>query len=278
MLTDMITYRDISTALSDLGLRRETPAIVHISLSRIGSVRGGLNAIMGALLATVDNVIIPTFTFSTMIIPEEGPPDNNMEYGSGREANLEAKVYAFDLPSDMTDHEAGDALRENSYTYRSEHPVFSFVGLGLDVALVSHPVDDPYAPVQYLRKMGGWVVLMGSEPADNFSIHLAEKNAGRKQFTRLALTQEGIQEVPFFPGCPQGFRKLDYYLQDELHHTQVGGRDWQAVRLDTLLDTATALMKEDAFALLCNDLHCKRCNIVRDAIRSQYANYWHTEE
>ena len=96
----MITYRDICAALSHLGLRRETPAIAHISLSRIGAVRGGLNTVMGALLATIDNIIIPTFTFSTMIIPEEGPPHNDIEYGSGRGSNLEAKAFTYDLPSD----------------------------------------------------------------------------------------------------------------------------------------------------------------------------------
>ncbi len=274
---DNISYRDISAALSDLGLRRETPAITHISMARIGEVRGGLNTVMGALLATVDNVMIPTFTYSTMIIPEQGPPDNDVVYGSGLGANLDADVYTYDLPSNMKNSEAGEALREYTHTYRSDHPIFSFTGLGLDAALVDHSAEDPYTPIRRMRDMDGWVVLMGAEPADNFSIHLAEQNAGRKQFIRWALTQEGIREVPHFPGCPNGFHKLDYYLQEELHRTVVGEREWFAVKLDTLLSTATALMKEDTFALLCNDLHCKRCNLVREAIKAQYADHWRAE-
>lgn len=273
----MITYRDITAALTELGLRRDIPVIAHISISRMGSVRGGLNTVMGALLATVDNVMLPTFTYSTMIIPESGPEDNDLVYGTGHEANLEASVYAFDLPADREDSEAGEALRRYPHTFRSNHPFFSLTGLGLDAALVSHPADDPYAPVRALGELGGWVALMGAEAADIFSLHYAEQLAGRKQFTRWALTADGIQAVPHFPGCPNGFHKVFYYLQDELHRIQVGEREWFAMQLDVLLDTAIALIREDAFALLCNDLHCTRCNLVRDAIKAQYANHWRHE-
>ena len=118
--------------------------------------------------------------------------------------------------------------------------------------------------------LNGWVVLMGAEPSANFSLHYAEKLVGRKQFTRWALTSTGVAACPFFPGCPNGFHKIHYYLQDELKRTLVEDQEWVAVSLITLIQTARQLMQEDALALLCNDLNCSRCNLVRQAVRAQF--------
>jgi len=273
----MISYHDITAGLDDLGLSRITPVIVHIRTDKVGSVKGGLNTLMGALLACIDNVMMPVFTHDTLVIPESGPPDNFIQYGSGREANLKASIYTYDLPCSMPGCEASEALRRHPATYRSAHPVFSFTGLGLDSALAKHPPDDPYAPLRWMRGMDAWVLMMGAGPEENFSLHYAEHLVGRKQFIRWALSQEGIVEIPHFPGCPNGFHKMDYYLSDELRRTQVEGVEWQAVNLDVLLKSATALMQEDNFALLCNNLGCPRCNLVRKSIKEKYANHWQSE-
>jgi aminoglycoside 3-N-acetyltransferase len=273
----MISYRDISAGLQDLGLNRSTPVLAHISLANLGEVQGGLNTVMGALLATIDNVMMPAFTYSTMVIPESGPVDNLMDYGSGRETNLAAEIFSYALPSDMENYEASEALRAYPGVYRSGHPVFSFAGLGLDIALINHPAEDPYAPISELRKLDGWVLLMGSDPSDNFSIHYAEKLAGRKQFTRWALSDHGICEIPYYPGCSEGFNKLHYYMQEELHSVRVADSFWYAMKVETLLNVAMALINEDNFALLCNNLNCPRCNLVRASIKAQYSQQWRPE-
>jgi hypothetical protein len=36
-------------------------------------------------------------------------------------------------------------------------------------------------------------------------------------------------------------------------------------------------MKDDPFALLCNEIHCPRCNLVRESIKAQYARQWRSE-
>lgn len=273
----MLTYRDITLALSDLGLNRATPVLAHISLPRIGPIKGGLSTLMGALLASVDNIMMPAFTYGTQVIPQVGPPDNDVEYGSGQQSNLNAVVFAFDLASDLPNNEAAEALRRTANTYRSAHPVFSFSGLGLDIALFNHPANDPYAPIRVLRSMNGWALLMGAKPSENFSIHLAESLTGRKQFIHWALTPEGIREIPQFPGCSEGFHKLNYYLQEELRSVELDGQSWQAVKIDTLLNVASALIKDDPFALLCNKMDCPRCNLVREAIKAQIARQWRLE-
>jgi aminoglycoside 3-N-acetyltransferase len=273
----MISYHDIASGLQDLGLNRSTPVLAHISIGSMGEVKGGLNTVMGALLAIVDNVMMPSFTFSTQIIPESGPANNLMVYGSGRDTNFTAEVFSHDLPSDMVDNEASEALRGYPGVLRSSHPVFSFIGLGLDIALVNHPSEDPYAPIAELRKLDGWVLLMGAEPSANYSVHFAEKLAGRKQFTRWALGIDGIHEIPHYPGCPDGFHKLNFYMQEELHTVRIADAFWHAMKLGTLINVAVALIKEDPFALLCNTLNCPRCNLVRAAVKAQFSGQWQPE-
>jgi aminoglycoside 3-N-acetyltransferase len=274
----MISYRDIAAGLAHLGLNRSTPVLAHVATSRLGEIRGGTDTLLGALLATVDNVMVPCFTYSTMIVPEKGPEDNFLDYGSGRQSNFNAVVFNPDLPADMPDHEFSETLRKYPDTNRSGHPILSFAGLGLDIALIDQSGDDPYAPVRKMRELKSWVVLIGAEPSSNFSLHYAEFLAGRKQFVRWALTGNGILECPHFPGCSDGFQKIHFYLQDELRVTTVAESTWYAMPMDALIDSAVALIKDDPFALLCNSISCPRCNLVRKTIKSQIANHWQSEE
>ncbi len=274
----MISYRDIVIGLENLGLNRSTPVLAHIAPARLGEIRGGLETLLGAILATIDNVMMPSFTLSTMVVPQVGPPDNFIDYGSSPAGNLNAAIFTHDLPSDLPDAEVSEMLRKYTGTYRSSHPIFSFTGLGLDVALISQSPQDPFAPIRKLMELKGWVALIGAEPSDNFSLHYAEHLAGRKQFVRWALTENGIMECPHFPGCPDGFHKINYYLQDELRVVTVGDSHWSAVPLETLVNSAVALIHEDPFALLCNSLSCPRCNLVRKLIKTQLSKNWHPED
>jgi len=273
----MISYHNLTGALKTMGLRRDIPIIAHIDSSVFGRINGGPATLMGALLTTVDNVMIPAFTFSTMVTPEKGPENNHMQYGIGGGNNLDAKIFSHTLPSELSNQEVIDILLEFPGTFRSSHPVFSFYGLGLDIVLVDQTPETPYLPIEKLKNLGGWVVLIGADPSHNFSIHYAEFLAGRKQYLRWALTPDGISACPHFPGCSNGFHKLDYYLQEELKTTVIEDTRLCAVPLNTMISTAVALLKEDPFALLCNDLQCKRCNLVRAEIKEQIANNWEPE-
>ena len=273
----MISYHNITGALKSMGLRRDIPIIAHMDHSVFGRIKGGTTTLMGALLSTIDNVMIPAFTYSTMVIPEEGPENNYLQYGGSSEKNLDAKIFAHTLPSELSNQEAIDILRGFPGAFRSSHPIFSLYGLGLDIVLVDHALDKPYLPIKKLMDLDGWVALIGVDPSQNFSIHYAEFLAGRKQFLRWALTPNGISACPHFPGCPNGFHKLDYYLQDELRVNIIEDTKFYAVPLRTLISTAGALLKEDPFALLCNDLQCIRCNLVRAEIRKQIASHWEPE-
>jgi len=273
----MISYHNITEALKSAGLRRDIPIITHLDHSVSGKIKGGTAALMGALLSTVDNVMIPAFTFSTMVTPEKGPENNYLQYGGSSEKNLDAKIFSHTLPSELPNQEVINILQRFPGTFRSSHPIFSFYGLGLDIVLVDHAPDKPYLPIKKLMGLGGWVVLIGTDSSQNFSIHYAEFLAGRKQFLRWALTPDGIYACPHFPGCPNGFHKLEYYLQEELKVVALEDTRLCAVSIKTLINTAFALLKEDPFALLCNDLQCMLCNLVRAEIRKRIASHWEPE-
>ncbi|MDO9546538.1 MAG: AAC(3) family N-acetyltransferase [Pelolinea sp.] len=273
----MISYHEITDALKSMGLQRDIPLIVHIDPSLRGSIKGGTSTLMGALLSNIDNLMLPAFTYSTMVTPEDGPENNHIDYGKSSDENLNAVIFSHTLPSEIGNQEEIDILKGFSGSYRSSHPIFSFYGLGLDIALLDHSPEKPYQPIKKLMDMGGWVGLFGAKASQNFSIHYAEYLAGRKQFLRWALTPDGIAECPHFPGCSDGFHKLQYYLQDEFREIALENTKFSAIPLSTLIKSAVALLEEDPFALLCNDLQCTCCNLVRTVIKDQIANHWKPE-
>ncbi|NMB60748.1 MAG: AAC(3) family N-acetyltransferase [Chloroflexi bacterium] len=267
----MLQYRDIRKALDNLHIQRGDPAVVHISASLVPQVRGGAQTILGALLAGIDNLLMPSFTYKTMIIPEVGPADNLIDYGSGRIENLNAAIFTSDLPADFEDREISEVFRHYPDVTRSNHPILSFLGLGLDAALSMQSVTDPYGHIAYLRGKGAKILLMAKDAPSIFSLHLAIKQSGRKQFTRWALTSEGIQECQAYPGCANGFHKLFFYIGDQLKQIQVQEEAWYALPLDITLEAAERLIKKDPYALLCNDLQCEKCNLIRKEIRQSGA-------
>ena len=91
----MLTFRDFITGIRKLEIDRSRPVIAHASLSAFGEVHGGAETVVGALLSSFDTFIMPVFTYKTMLIPEIGPLDNAIVYGSGKDTNRMAEI----LPS-----------------------------------------------------------------------------------------------------------------------------------------------------------------------------------
>jgi len=262
----MLGFREIVKGLKELGVENQYPVIVHVHPALADKVKGGARTILGALLTAADNVILPAFTTRTMIIPEAGPSDNALEYGSGQDSNLQAEIFTNELAADKSCFEMANCMRHYPGIFRSSHPVLSFIGLGMNSALEAQTNRQPYAPIKSLLDLEGMVVLMGVDQTQNFSIHYAEFLAGRKQFTRWALTNDGILECEPFPGCPDGFNKINKYIEAFKHQLSIADQVWQAYPLEELTGATVDLLKKDPFSLLCNRLKCERCNAIRQSI------------
>ena len=124
----MITFHDFVAAFQELGLKHTTPVIAHASLSAFGAVQGGAETVLGALIYVFDTLLMPAFTYKTMVTPSSGPSDNGLDYGAAQSANLMAQIYRPRLPVDRLIGIVPEMLRQHPRSRRSLHPILSFVG------------------------------------------------------------------------------------------------------------------------------------------------------
>lgn len=259
----MLTFRDFSDALKRLDIERTRPVIAHASLSAFGEVRGGAETVLAAMLINFDQVMMPAFTYKTMVTPEVGPPDNAITYGSGHDSNRMAEFFQPDMPADRMMGAIPEALRRHPKACRSEHPILSFTGINVEAALKTQTSDQPLNPIRALKEQGGWVLLLGVDHTVNTSIHYAEAEAGRKQFVRWALTPQGVVACGGFPGCSDGFQAVAPRLRQVTHRVQLGPSQVTAVPLEALTIAVRAMLAEDPQALLCIRPGCERCGETR---------------
>lgn len=262
----MLTYRQLSSALSRLALDPARPVLAHVSLSAFGQVQGGAETLLGALLSVCGGLMMPAFTYKTMVTPEIGPPDNGLEYGSAGDANLMAEFWQPNMPADRLMGRVAECLRSHPRARRSNHPLLSFTGIRVEAALEAQTLAEPLAPVAALADADGYVLLVGVDHTVNTSIHYGEKLAGRKQFVRWALTPQGVIECPGFPGASDGFEQIAPHLEDVTRRVTIGGARLQAIPLPALLETTQRLIGEDPLALLPEASSDPRVDAVRQSV------------
>lgn len=262
----MVTYRDLVAGFRRLGLRDNSRVIAHASLSAFGEVVGGADTMVGALVGTFETVLMPAFTMQTMVTPALGPSDNALVYGGDSEKNKLAEFFRLALPVDRSVGVVAEALRLHPEASRSNHPILSFSGVNAQSLLEAQTLEDPLALIGALAEADGDVLLLGVDQRANVSIHYAERLAGRSQFTRWALTPNGVVECPGFPGCSDGFNSLEERLSGIRRQVTIGAARVQALPLRDLLHLAMGWIREDPQALLCKRPNCSRCGVVRAAV------------
>jgi aminoglycoside 3-N-acetyltransferase len=258
-------FAELKRAFDELGLEGK-PVIAHASLKKFGNnIQGGPKTVIQALLASSSGVIMPTFTYKTMITPEVGPPNNGITYGSGMNENKMAEPFNHAMPPDKMMGLLPLALIREKSAMRTSHPILSFGGVQADDILSSQTLFDPLAPIKALTEKDGRVVLINVDHSVNTSIHYAEKLAGRRQFVRWALTPGRIVECPGFPGDSSGFNAIEEHIQaDAIRVDMEGGAFVQSIPLKRLIDATVELLKKSPLALLCQRTDCERCNAVRN--------------
>src|SRR5574338_227971 len=131
----MATFRELVTAFRQLEIDPSRPVIAHGSLSAFGQVQGGADTLLGALLSQFHSLVMPAFTYKTMLVPETGPENNAMIYGSGRDHNFMAEFFRPSMPVDRLMGALPEALRRHPSAQRTSHPILSFVGVNAAPAL-----------------------------------------------------------------------------------------------------------------------------------------------
>ena len=258
----MLTFADFKTALDSLELGKK-PAIAHASLKSFGEIQGGPETVLEALLATLTRLVMPAFTYKTMIIPEVGPPNNGVTYGRYLGLNRMAEPFHAAMPVDPLIGLLAETLRRHPGAMRTAHPILSFAGFNVDEALNAQSLNNPFAPIGWLADHDSWILLLGVDHTVNSSIHYAEKLAGRRQFFRWALTKQRILECPGFPGCSEGFEAILPEIEHVSRRVEIGNSFIEAIPLHPLLQAVEMRIKKEPLALLCQRDDCERCDAVR---------------
>ena len=262
MTSSLVSSSDLKAGLSKLGLGKSL-VIAHASLKAFGTIEGGADTMLNALLDSVRGIIMPTFTYLTMLNPEVGPPKNGITYGSETDLNKMAEAFHPGMPVDKMMGVLPEVLRKHPKAKRSMHPIQSFAGIRADAILNVQTIYNPLAPIGALADSDGWVLLLGVDHRVNTSIHYAEKLGGRLQFLRWALMQDRVVECPGFPGDSEGFDAVAPAVEKYTRRVEIGNALVQAVHLKSLIKVVLDQLKENPFALLCQRPDCERCTAVR---------------
>jgi aminoglycoside 3-N-acetyltransferase len=264
-----VGFRDLWRALEELDLGADHPVLVHSSLRSFGQVQGGADTVVGALLKYFRTVVMPAFTYKTLVVPESGPPDNAIDYGAHVPRNKMAEFFFPDMPVDPMIGTIPEALRKHPDAYRSGHPVLSFCGVNAREALERQTLSAPFAPIASLTDQGGFVLLVGVDHTSNTAIHLGERLAGRRTYTRWALMPDMVVECINFPHCSDGFNVIQTLMDPFTRRVTAGQALIRAIPLYELVETTRQLVLSDPLALLCDNPHCPSCGQIRRDVESK---------
>jgi aminoglycoside 3-N-acetyltransferase len=163
-----VTRQDIVLGLRQLGLEAGASILVHSSLSSLGYVQGGAEAVIDALIEAVSpegTVLVPTLTGSEALNAENPPlydPDESPGW-TGR------------IP---------EALRQRPNAVRSLHPTHSVAAIGARAQALTQGHEfsitpcGPDSPYGRLVQIGGYILLLGVTHSVNTTMHLVEEMVG----------------------------------------------------------------------------------------------------
>jgi aminoglycoside 3-N-acetyltransferase len=163
-----VTQSDIVRGLRALGLEPGCSVLVHSSLSSLGYVEGGADAVIDALIETVGTagtVLVPTLTGSEALNAENPPVYDPAA----------TPCWTGRIP---------ETLRLRPQAVRSLHPTHSVAAIGGRAGELTAGHDlcitpcGPNSPYGRLAQSGGYILLLGVNHDVNTSFHLVEEIVG----------------------------------------------------------------------------------------------------
>ncbi len=251
-IEEPVTVPSLVEDLRALGLTGGETVIVHSSMSALGWVNGGSQAVVDALreaVAPSGTVVVPTFTgqYSNPDDWENPPvPDSWVE-------KIRETIPPF-RPA-VTPTRGMGAVPECFRTYpdsvRGGHPEYSFAAWGADARsiVMDHRFDYPLgegSPLSRLYDTDGSVLLLGVGHGNNTSLHLAEHRADidRETVSNVAPVRENGERVTVtydaIETCTDDFPDLgaDFERQHDVAVGAVGAAEARLIDQRPLVDFA----------------------------------------
>jgi aminoglycoside 3-N-acetyltransferase len=177
-----VTSESLVTDLRELGVTPGMVVIVHSSLSRLGWVAGGPQAVVAALVEAVGpggTIVMPTHTGLTDPARWKAPP-----VPAEWVEILRDTTPAYD-PLLTPTRKMGavvECFRRLPGAVRSSHPWVSFAAHGPQAERIvgAHRLEyglGEGSPLARVEELDGWVLLLGVGHGNNTSLHLAELRA-----------------------------------------------------------------------------------------------------
>jgi aminoglycoside 3-N-acetyltransferase len=256
-----LTVEELTGGLRGLGLETGDAVIVHSSLSSLGWVDGGAEAVVAAIRQVIGSsgtLVVPTFTVEEPVFDPETTPSNT---GAVTNAVLQ-----------LTESE------------RSDHPTHSVTAVGPEATAIVRD-HDPLSslgvgsPFHRVLRDGGTVLLLGVDHTSNSSLHVAEAVARVPYKDRTLEAQrvgpDGEPEVVTrsVAGCSAGFDAVAPVIEREgiVRRGRIGEAEARLVEGDALLDVVTTILEDHPTFLLCSDPTCDSCGYAYDRLADDEA-------
>jgi aminoglycoside 3-N-acetyltransferase len=266
-------------------LRGASIVLLHSAPRAIGHVAGGIDAVVEAMVAALDEspaktLVVPTFTTDRL------DPSCWRRHPAPRDRwdAIRDELPTFD-PAISTPRRMGriaDLVWRRPGALRTAHPVESIAAIGPRAKWIveREPIDDPKGPRGPWARMveaDARVVMLGVGLERCTLIHHAERIVGVDYQLPYAFPVEiegsrAWLEVDASGGsCSDGFGRLLPHLEsaNALTVDHVGDAPVSIVSARALFDVTCALLRERPHALLCDAADCPQCSPHLDELTTQ---------
>ena len=181
-----ITKEDLINKFSQLGIKQGDTLLVHASLSSLGYVVGGAEALYYALREVIGNegtIVVPSQTVEISDPTSWQYPPVPQEWHDVIRSSMPA--YSKNLSYSKALGAFSQLIGILPYSIRSNHPMYSFTAIGEKASEIigQDSFDFPFGDESSLGRMysiGAKVLMIGTDFETNTSLHLAENRLNRE--------------------------------------------------------------------------------------------------
>lgn len=210
-----VIEKDFNELFLELGLSRGDVVIVHSSLSSLGYVVAGPEAIFNALKSTIGEegtMVVPSQTVEISDPSSWNYPPVPIEWFDIIRENI--KPYDKNTSFSKSMGQFSNYLGQLPISYRSDHPMYSFTAVGKNANEIVkiNTFDFPFgqnSPLSRLYDLNAKILMIGTDFETNTSLHLAEHYVEREViYERSKIEQDGVEKW-----CD--FKNIDLDIYDD---------------------------------------------------------------